>query len=323
MLFSIIIPVYNVEQYLKECVDSVLKQTYNDYEIILVNDGSKDGSAQICEQYAKNYKEINVVHKENGGLSSARNEGLKRAKGEYIVFIDSDDYIKERNFLEHLKEKTNNSPDLILYKFEKYYENRRTFSKCTFSLPQNVEEMKLCEIIEELVKTDAFYCSAWSKCVRRDLLTTNDIWFQEGIIAEDQEWYYHVLLNTKTINTLDESVIIYRQRDNSITSSWKMKNLTDCLYVVRKWRDKLNEAELDMDYKNALLNSVAKLYCNLLIAYTRFTEPQKKRYYCDLKEMSDLMNYHINPRVNTLYKFYKVGGFSLMMVGLKIVCKVK
>ena len=93
MLISIIVPVYNVENYLKECIDSILRQEFRDYEIILVDDGSKDDSGKICDEYGKKYSFISVIHKKNGGLSDARNFGLKIAKGEYILFIDSDDYI--------------------------------------------------------------------------------------------------------------------------------------------------------------------------------------------------------------------------------------
>jgi glycosyltransferase involved in cell wall biosynthesis len=92
-LISVIIPVYNVEKYLRECVDSVLSQTYKSYEIILVDDGSTDGSGEICDEYIDGHSQVKVIHKANGGLSDARNTGLKNAKGEYVYFLDSDDYI--------------------------------------------------------------------------------------------------------------------------------------------------------------------------------------------------------------------------------------
>ena len=91
--FSVIIPIYNVEAFLKECIDSVLQQTYKDYEIILVDDGSTDESGAIADTYARNYPGINVIHRNNGGLSAARNTGIEAAKGRYIIFVDSDDYI--------------------------------------------------------------------------------------------------------------------------------------------------------------------------------------------------------------------------------------
>ena len=105
MLFSLILPVYNVELYLKECIVSILKQTYTDYELILVDDGSTDGSGAICDEYAEKEKQIKVIHKANGGSSDARNAGIETAQGEYIIYLDSDDYIISDRFLEKLSEK--------------------------------------------------------------------------------------------------------------------------------------------------------------------------------------------------------------------------
>ena len=111
MLFSIVIPIYNVEKYLKECIDSFLNQDFDDYEIILVNDGSNDKSGEICDQYALQYPFIHAIHQENGGQAKARNVGTVKACGDYVVYIDSDDYIRGSHFLSSLVahcEKTNN-----------------------------------------------------------------------------------------------------------------------------------------------------------------------------------------------------------------------
>ena len=115
--FSIIIPVYNVEQYLRECVESILMQSCDDYEIILVDDGSSDKSGKICDKYSEKNNKIKVVHKENGGLSSARNAGIKIAIGKYIIFIDSDDYYDDKNLLFNSKNifAKNNADMLIVH----------------------------------------------------------------------------------------------------------------------------------------------------------------------------------------------------------------
>ena len=108
MQFSVILPIYNVEKYLAECIESVLSQSFKDYELILVDDGSKDGSGRICDEYAQKDSRIKVLHKENGGLSDARNYGTERASGDYIVYIDSDDYVVSTEFLSDLNEKIAN-----------------------------------------------------------------------------------------------------------------------------------------------------------------------------------------------------------------------
>ena len=129
MLISIIVPVYNMEEYLHECVDSILSQTFKDYEIVLVDDGSVDTSPALCDQLAKEHSNIKVVHKPNGGLGSARNAGVSNAAGDYIFFVDADDFLNDANCLQrlslHLKERE--YPDLLLFNMSYYYADSKTF----------------------------------------------------------------------------------------------------------------------------------------------------------------------------------------------------
>ncbi len=323
MFFSVIVPVYNVEKYLKECVDSILSQTFEDFELILVNDGSKDNSGAICDEYAEKDSRVKVIHKENGGLSDARNVGTSVARGQYVVYIDSDDYVDGNDFLEKIYEKAQNGADIVVYKFKKYFEDMQRFSECEYSFEDLQQYETFAERINYLVKTDSFYCSAWSKSIKLSILKENGIEFEKALLGEDQEWYYHVLLKAKSIDGIDKDYIVYRQRANSITSSWKMKNLTDCIYVVDKWQKQIAEADIDIDYKNALLNSVAKLYCNLLIGYVRFTDKEKKTQYKKIKTMAHLFNYNLNPRVAVFSKIYKLAGFDITMLALKFICRIK
>lgn len=324
MFFSIVVPVYNVEKYLRECIDSILSQTFTDFELILVDDGSKDNSPLICDEYAQKDGRIKVIHKQNGGLSDARNVGTNEAKGSYIVYIDSDDYYCDNDFLTKLHQKAyETDADVIAYKFKKYLEVKNEFVECTFNCPDFNKKESLAKRIDYLVKQDAFYCSAWSKSFKRSIVSENNIEFEKGLLGEDQEWYYHLLLKISSIEFLDEPFVVYRQRSNSITSSWKIKNLKDCVYIIEKWSKKIQNSELDNNYKNSLLNSVAKLYCNLLIAYTRFDDKEKKNYFKQIKDLRFLLEYNINPRVQMFYKIYKIGGFGLLMSALKVICKIK
>lgn len=323
MLFSVIVPVYNVEKYLNECVDSILSQTFTDFELILVNDGSKDNSGAICDEYAQKDTRIKVIHKENGGSSDARNKGTEIARGEYIIYIDSDDYLSKNTFLADLSKKTQRNTDIICYKFKKYYEDSKSFSKCAFEFPELEKYNTLSSRIEYLVGSDAFYCSPWTKAVKKSLLQENKIEFEKGLLGEDQEWYYQVLLKAQSIEGIDDDYIVYRQRANSITSSWKMKNLTDCIYVIDKWKKGILEADVDQALKTALYHSLAKLYCNLLIGYTNFKCKEKKAEYKHLQDMKKLLHYNKNPRVAKMYKIYKIFGFRIMMLALKIICEIK
>ena len=318
-----VIPVYNVEKYLSQCVDSILAQSFTDFELILVDDGAKDNSGKICDEYAQRDSRVKVIHKENGGLSDARNEGTKIAQGKYVVYVDSDDYIDGDDFLQLIYDKAQSDADIICYKFRKYYESTDEMKECDFSFPDIDKYDGIAEKIEYLVKTNSFYCSAWSKSVKRELLVSNELWFEKGLLGEDQEWYYHVLLKSRSIEGIDKAFVIYRQRANSITSSWKIKNLTDCIYVIKKWNEGIKGADIDEAYRVALYNSLAKLYCNLLIGYTNFKNKEKKQYYKDLKELSHLLSYNLNPRTRTFAKIKRLCGFDLMMTALKVLCKVR
>ena len=275
MFFSVIIPIYKVEDYLRECVDSVLAQTFKDYEIILVDDGSPDNSPIICDEYAEKYENITVIHKPNGGLSDARNDGLHIAKGEYIIYIDSDDYLKDEFVFEKIHEKAKENPDLILYKFRKYFEKTKTYGECSFDFEGIYDNEEAWIIINKLVKKDAFYCAAWAKAIKRSLLTDNNICFKQGVIAEDIEWYYNVIMKAESFALIDEVVIIYRQREGSISESPNEKSLSDNIEHLEYWISELKGCKNE-PLKQAILNSMGKLYANLLILYSKSAEHRKK-----------------------------------------------
>jgi glycosyltransferase involved in cell wall biosynthesis len=323
MFFSIVIPIYNVESYLGECIDSILDQTFTDFELILVDDGSKDRSSNICDKYAEKDNRIKVVHKENGGQALARNIGTNLAQGQYLIYIDSDDYIAENTFLEDIHNKAGNGTDIICYKFKKYYDKTSRMAECGFSIPEFSTTDSMEKRVECLVINDAFYCAPWTKAIKLAIIRDNNVRFKDGLLSEDQDWYYNVLFNANSIEGIDKSYIVYRQRRNSTSNFWKIKNLTDTISIIKSWKTKIESSEVNSDYKIALLNSLAKLYCNLLIGYSRYKNTEKKKYYCELKALSDLMKYHKNPRVNTFYKVYKVGGFEAMIFSIKIICMVR
>ncbi len=323
MFFSVVVPVYNVEKYLKECVDSILNQTFTDFELILVDDGSKDSSGAICDEYAAKDNRVRVIHKENGGLSDARNVGTKSANGKYVVYIDSDDYVSSNDFLETVYQNAKDDADIVCYKFKKYFEKTNEFSECKFFLPDINHYETMWERIIYLVKQDAFYCSAWTKSVRLDLIKDNDIYFEKGLLGEDQEWYYRLLLNAQSITGIDKDFIVYRQRENSITSSAKIKNLDDCMYLLKKWNEGIAGAQISEEYKNALFHSLAKLYCNMLILYTSLNDENKKKHRKEIKQLAKLLRYNHNPRTKIFSKIYRLCGFEVMMFALRIICKIR
>lgn len=321
MLFSIILPIYNVEKYLRECIDSVLSQSFTDYEIILVDDGSTDSSGAICDEYAQKHPFINVVHKSNSGLSEARNVGLEAALGEYIIFIDSDDYISDNDFLLDISKKIPEN-DLVLYKFSKFYDESGKTLPCSFTMPDISNAENLSEKIKMLVKNDAFYCAAWTKCIRKTILTENKIYFESGLLSEDQEWYFHILSVIKNVDAVDKSYIMYRQRQGSISHSFRIKNLDDCIYILKKWSE-YYLSKKDTDISDGCLNALGKLYCNLLTGYVALKDKAKKSRYDELKDLKFLLNYNLNPRTKMFSRIADAFGLKGLLLILKVLIAVK
>ena len=323
MKYSFILPIYNVEAYLEECVASILAQTYTDYEIILVDDGSKDSSPMICDRLAEQDARIKVVHKKNGGLSDARNAGTDVAVGTYIIFIDSDDFLLTRDFLEKVNEKAENRPDLIFYKYQKYYHASKTFEDCKYSYKTAIDKNTYSERVEALVKADAFYGMAWIKTIKKTLLDENKIQFEVGLLGEDMEWNYHLMVNASSIEFIDESFVAYRQREGSITATHKLKNLTDFIYVLEKWSERIMKKEMDSLLKNALLGSLAKYYSNMLVVYARLKDAEKKKYRKRIKELSWLLKYSMSNRPKTVGKIYNLIGFDMTIFALQVMDRIK
>lgn len=309
MLFSVIIPVYNVENYLRECVDSIIGQTCKDYELILIDNGSTDNSGKICDEYAAKHSNVIVKHlMPNIMAAGARNEGQSLAKGDYILFIDSDDYYINSHVFEKLKEKSREKPDVILFNHIEYFEKSGVMRKCN-SMDVLVEGRGVLQICSDLIDRNCYFNSAWSKAIKRTLLTDNNIRFTLGISVEDNDWYYKVILLVHTIAIVDEYLYVYRRRvSGSITTSGTIQNVTDCLDVIEKW---VNYVEREKDNPNAqiILLNLAKQYCNYLIGYS--TLPSDKQVLERFLKYSYLLNYSKNKRVvvfRWLKRFFGIKG---------------
>jgi glycosyltransferase involved in cell wall biosynthesis len=319
MFFSVIVPVYNVEKYLHECVDSVLSQTFEDFELILVDDGSNDNSGAICDEYEKKDSRVTVIHKQNGGQSTARNEGVKNARGEYALFIDSDDMFADNSVFEQIKNKITKNTDIVVFRYFKYFEDGRKDS-CGINLSEITTDDKT-EFIKQLVKRDAFFCSCWSKCTKISILKDNNIEFDTSLSCEDMDWYYNVVLKAEHFEVIDKPFVYYRQRANSVTSSFKKKSITDYIYTIQKWGGIFKEME-NQDEKAVMLSSLAKLYCNLLISYSAHTS-QLKDCKKQIFSFKWLLGYNLNPRTKIISKFAKLFGLSFTCTALKILQKVR
>ena len=210
--FSIIIPVYNTEKYLKKCLDSVFLQNYDNYEIIIVNDGSTDNSDKIVKEYMKKHKNIIYILKENGGLSSARNVGVSKAKGDYLLFLDSDDYYCD-NFLFQLSDEINDE-DVVRFCVQDVYDNGRVvlYKDKVFDNLDGISSFKyLCEC--HYVEIACAYC------FKRSFWLEHDFMFLEGAYHEDFGLIPFVLISSKKTKCIDLVGYNYFKRDDSISNS--------------------------------------------------------------------------------------------------------
>ena len=248
-LVSIIIPVYNVEKYIEKCIDSIINQTYKNLEIILVDDGSPDGCPEICDKYALQDSRIKAIHKKNGGLSDARNAGLDIMKGEWVIFIDSDDFVSPYHVenLYYLVKKFNTN--IAITSFECFYnENKKFIYKKITNEKVLIHTSK--EAIENMFYNKFYKFYAWGKIYHKELF--HNIRFPKGKIYEDLSTIPLILLNIDKVAFCDMKDYFYLQRKDSITGKIKEEN-----FMIFDILSDLNDKFSDKDIKTALLCSNA------------------------------------------------------------------
>ncbi len=218
-LISVIVPIYNVENYLERCLQSILNQTYRNLEIILVDDGSKDSCGEICDNFQKKDKRIKVIHKENGGLSDARNKGLDIATGEYISFIDSDDWIDLETYEISMKKMEECHAQIVAFNVLWVYDGK----EFTPDLSAEYEIMDSEQAILTTVGNTKVRTTAWNKLYRADLI--EDFRFIKGKLNEDEFFTFKILDRAKTIVYLHRECYYYFQRSNSIMGKYTLQRL--------------------------------------------------------------------------------------------------
>ncbi len=315
--FSIIIPVYNVEKYLKQCIESVSLQDFRDFEIILVDDGSPDNCPALCDEYAGKYDFIRVIHKMNGGLSDARNVGLDAASGKYILFIDSDDFWDDSHALSDMYEKLRfTDADVLIFGMRKYYQNDNVFSEKRIPTCNNVNSLSYSETIIELQRTNSFAASACDKAMKRSFIEHNQMRFVKGQLSEDIEWCAKILLAKPYIVILSKCIYVYRQQNSiSISSNIGLKNITDISDVIKKYTAIAQKQE---QQNVTLLNFMAEQYV-LWMYITNLVETRLISYLLeDMKGLFFLLNYTVYPHVYKIARAKYAGFYAIRkMLSLK------
>lgn len=282
-MISVIVPVYNVGLYLNQCIDSILKQTYRDLEILLIDDGSPDRCKEICDEYAKKDHRIRLFHTENKGLSAARNLGLREAKGEYIGFVDSDDWIEPNMYENLLRQIEKTNTDISTCAVWSEYMN----SKEVYSI-NNAVFVGL-ESVRALI-----YCinnGAWNKLYKSKCWA--GIFFPEGYSHEDVATIYKVFLNARSISCIPDPLYHYRIRDKSITHIWSMNNLMD-YWIVFYDRYKYLSTLPDIRKDQTLINKMEEQLANKAAKIWRWVYgvPKEQRDYVFLRNVSCYVRKH-------------------------------
>lgn len=315
--FSIIIPVFNIKQYLIECIESVLNQKYENYEIILVDDGSTDGSAELCDNYSKIYKSIKVIHKDNGGLSDARNTGLANAKGEYIVFIDGDDFI-EKNTLKKFNETIieSNHPDIVITRIQKIY-GEDQIVRLDEGMPFEVINSRNKEcIINWMFKRSQSLWPSVRYIVKKELIDHHRIEFAVGYYHEDIDWTSRLFLFSQSYTADDHYWYNHRMnRVGSITSTPNVKRTLDIIRLVGKNIRSNEYNNLSYSTKKIIFGRLLDSMFASLSIYKKLNKEEKKMVLELVNENSDIYIYTNKFTHKLFVAFSKIFGFSL---GLKI-----
>lgn len=273
---SIIVPVYNVEKYLKNCIDSILNQTFKDFELILVNDGSTDKSLDICKYYESIDSRIRIINKQNGGLSSARNAGLDVFIGKYVGFIDSDDYIHPQMYEILYNQMTKNNADIGICDFEKVYDFNKEFLDNKFILNNEIESMNNEDALLKLLGEKAVkYIIMCNKLYKKEIFQNER--FKEGIIHEDEHIIHRLLYKAKNIIYIEKKLYFYLQREGSIMNKKLSIDTVDYLLAcsdrIRFFSEK-NLKDLKLKWEAFYLWKFFKEYIEL---YKNFHYDKKMR----------------------------------------------
>ena len=287
---SIIIPVYNAENTLRKCLDSILEQNYTDYEIILVNDGSQDSSEKIILEYAKENNKIKYISKENSGVADSRNIGVKNATGEYIVFVDSDDYVKNTIFTD-IESYLEKGIELIKWKGILVNKDGKEISKMQGPC---FEETTGENGFNKLYSEDVFIDTLWLYAIKRNIFIENDFKFETNTYHEDFGLLPLIIVKAKTMVSIDKYNYFYVQTENSIMrgNDYKktLKKAYDSLLQYDNIIKKIENYNIEKKTKENI-----KIFCTntILLKIETLEERDKKDFIAQIKKRKMIRNIKI------------------------------
>ena len=316
-LISIIVPVYNSEKYIKECLDSIVDQTYSNLEIIIINDGSIDKSLEIIKSYKD--KRIILISKENGGVSSARNEGLKQATGDYVIFVDSDDYFTNNNAIESVVRDATGC-DIVKYGYVTSTNNKKIEDGLIKILKKSYESGESF-LLDTLNKKKDYGWYVWQYMYKRSLW--KGIAFQNIEIFEDLSINYKVILKAKKVHINNVCIYTYRENNESITKNVTFNKCIQLLNTTKEVINNVNSLNISKELKTLLNNNFACGYVTELMVVDYINKEEKNRINKLLIENKEISNYIKYGKQKTIIKLVNLFGIDFVELLLSIRNKIK
>lgn len=299
---SIIIPVYNVEQYLSRCINSIRNQAFQDYELILIDDGSLDNSGNICDDYAKLDKRIKVFHKYNEGVSEARNLGLAKAKGKYIWFIDADDYIEKDSMSLLIEELEKYELDIIAFDYRSIFESKNKSKYHSISMIQESQVMTGINFMNKCLTSKLF---VWSFIYKKELISLCNANFKSVVkYGEDALFNIHVIPFADRVKHVNLCLYNYVQHISSAMNSVTEKRISDTFVLIDKIISSTNKYGM-MPYFDRLITSIIS---NRLLLLSKSEYSIYRKYF--FRELEKKKIYSIRPNGNSIMERFTAYLFN-------------
>lgn len=312
MKYSIIIPIYNTEKFLPKCVESVLNQTFKDFEVILVDDGSPDICPQLCDEFAGKDSRVKVIHQKNKGRSIARNNGIEKAQGEYVIFMDSDDYWNDDNALQQLND--TQQADVIIFGCTdiNIKTGEKTVSRNGYDL-EFLNNNDVNDVICYLLSNRLFPGASYVFAAKREILINNNIRFIPGIIAEDYDFTFNVFTSCGSIYAVNNPFYTYRRfYRNSFNAN--VSSIEGPILTIDKWYNiAQNDKKLEK-IKGDFLNYLAHIYSTTIVTMGRMSREDRKKAIEKVKPYKFILKYAKWKQTKSVKMFLDVFGFNISVL---------
>ncbi|MGL4850546.1 MAG: glycosyltransferase family 2 protein [Clostridium sp.] len=322
ILVSIIVPIYNVESYLQKCIESIIEYKERNIEILLVNDGSTDRSKEICETYERLDTRIKLINKVNGGLSDARNFGIINACGEYLMFLDSDDFVDDmilKTVIDHIKE---SKVDVIMSPYKEIVNDEFIKINGENSLLENCSECVVTdEILKKIFEKTTSLWPAWRYIVKKNFLEENKILFKKGFLHEDIDFTTKILLKMKSFKYVNIAWYCYRvNRDGSIMNNRGIRSLMDIMNIIIDLKREMeNEMGVNKVISELVLRRLSKTFYTTIRLFKLASRKEKKEIIAKLQKNKYILDKSNKLKHRIVFNLGNIIGIERM---IKIINKI-